>query len=368
MKRVGILTFHRAANYGAVLQAYALVSVLREQAGEDFAQIVDYRCRAIENTHSPWPSLKGNKVKAILRNIVMHKIKKRKKEAFDRFRSTWLVTSKRIYNRENIFEANAEFDAYITGSDQVFNLLITENDRTYLLDFADKSKRLFSYSASFGQLARYLEGEQENLPHIKRINRLSLREGIPLTEQNREIHKYWRVDIDPTLLMKKSDWVQLIVPPKCKKPYILIYTVQPQKRLIDFAKKLSAQTGNGILYLNDRYFSYIDIKHIRAQAPEVFLGYIANAAYVITTSFHGTVFALQFHRKIYVELNEGAERNERVEHLLSSLDLLDRAIDYEYTARPEDPIPWDEIDARIEQKRQYSLEYIKEIINDVESC
>ncbi|MCL2810852.1 MAG: polysaccharide pyruvyl transferase family protein [Clostridia bacterium] len=364
MRRIGILTFHRAVNYGAVLQAYALSAVLQEHLEEGVVQIIDYRCKYIEDAYKPWTPLNGNKIVAIVRAIIKYRIKRIKRQRFDHFLSTSLPLTKQAYCRENIADANAVFDTFITGSDQVFNLRQSGQDLSYLLDFASNSKKLYSYAASVGRVSKYLENESEYLQQFKRFEQVSFRERMPQTEQNDGFYGGWRVDIDPTLLMKREKWLQLATASKHKDPYILIYTMQRPKKLIRFAKELSARTGLKLLYLDDSYVRHIGIEHIRGQSLEEFLGYFAYATYILTTSFHGTVFSLQFRKKFYVELDKTTNRNERVEHLLRILGLLDRAIDQEGTIDTDQEIQWDEIDARIEEKRQESMKYVKNIISE----
>ena len=153
MKKIGIITFHRALNYGAKLQAYALQETLK---AEYDVSIIDYRCPFIENIYYNPFFKKKKSIKFLIKNILCYKKLKQlniaKKQLYDEFLKfdlQYLNISSKKYLPENIAEANNEYDYFIAGSDQIWNLRLTGRDWNYFLEFADNSKK-YSYAASFG--------------------------------------------------------------------------------------------------------------------------------------------------------------------------------------------------------------------------
>ena len=118
MKKIGIITFHRAKNYGAVLQAYALQHTL-EQLGSD-CEIVDYKCENIDNGYKPFQFSKTDPIKSILKSIVMYRKRAKRIEQFSSFYNNYLKISDKTYSDSDISECKNLYDAFISGSDQVW--------------------------------------------------------------------------------------------------------------------------------------------------------------------------------------------------------------------------------------------------------
>ena len=349
MKPIGILTFHRASNYGAVLQAYALQKVISERGHK--AVIVDYRCPAVEEGHRPWGLFRRHRFPIVLLRCL---VAIRKDILFGTFRKNRLDLSVPM-RAEELEKERDNYSLFISGSDQVWNNVFSGMDPAYMLTFADEKQR-YSYACSFG-FDSFPEGTGELYREwLSGMQCVSVRENRA-ADLAEEIGYEARVDLDPTLLLSRDKWEELMTPAEVTKPYIFVYTVNPPVHLLDYARELSRKTGAGILYLNNQYKDNRDIKRVRYKTPEEYVGLIAGAEYVLTNSFHGTAFAVLFKKKLKVELETAKKFNVRSRDLLMSCGLRECVLrgseeDYVFDA------DWDEADRRLGTMRARSLKYI----------
>lgn len=352
MKPIGILTFHRASNYGAVLQAYALQKVISDLGRE--AVIVDYRCRTVEEGHRPWGLFKRHRFPVVLLRCL---VAARKDRIFGEFRRNRLKLSAHM-SADDLGKHRDEYALFVTGSDQVWNDTFSGLDPVYMLTFADGEQR-YSYACSLG-FDSFPEGtEQLYRERLAGMQCISLRENRAV-DLIRQLGYESRVDLDPTLLLDRSKWEELMKAPDYPEPYILVYTVNEDVHLLEAARRLSVKTGVKILYLNNQYKKNRDITRIRYSTPEEYVGWFAGAEYVFTNSFHGTAFGIIFNKKLKVELETAKKYNVRSRDLLMSCALPqcvlknnDDDMDFQ--------IDWSETDRRLDAMRRNSLDYIKSI-------
>ena len=357
MKPIGILTFHRASNYGAVLQAYALQKVF-DGTGRK-AVIADYRCRAVEEGHRPWGLFKRHRFPvALLRCFVAA----RKDLIFNKFRRNRLELSVPV-TAEDLEKCGDQYALFVTGSDQVWNDIFSGMDPVYMLTFAEEEKR-YSYACSLG-FDKFPEGTKDLYREwLGGMQCISVRENgaADLIEQ---IGFESRVDLDPTLLLEREKWEEFMKPAGYPEPYILVYTVNGDVHLLEAARKLSERTGVKILYLNNQYKNHRDITRLRYQTPEEYVGWFAGAEYVFTNSFHGTAFGIIFEKKLKVELETAKKFNVRSRDLLSSCAMQQCVLqnseeDFKFDT------DWSEAERRLEAMRQRSLDYIRLIAGRAE--
>lgn len=361
--KIGILTFHRAVNYGAVLQAYALQKAIGGLGAK--AEIIDYRNRYIESSYDPF-SLKGNKIKAIVKIALLGRIRSKKNRAFEHFSEKYMNLSAAHYeDSEALKKAEEQYDAFVTGSDQVWNTDCADFDPAYFLTFVKDQKKKNSYAASFGFTAIPEGYVPEYKKRLSGYRNISVREesGKQIVKQatGREVP----VVLDPTLLLTEKDWSAVAndVP---QKGYILVYTVLYSDGLLDYARKLSKEKGLPVLYLNDKSFENRDITYIRGASPEDFLGYFRHADYVVTNSFHGTVFSAIFKRPFVSEIRVEKEgkpcKNERSEQLLYSLGIPRRILSDQTDI--DEPIDWEPAETALDTMRWQSFEYLNMIVDE----
>ncbi len=357
--RIGILTFHCAHNYGAVLQCYALQEFLKSKGHN--VEIIDYR---------PYYLLRPYKIFKIERILSHNPIKLLK----NTFRELALLYYRyvRYYNFETFItnklnlslrvrENNIpnKYDIYIIGSDQVWNPKITKGfDNIYFASFPfeKEKKKYISYAASMGVQELTAEQKQYIKSSLCNFDKISVRENNlckllePLTSNT--INQV----IDPTLLIKVADWNQLVIKPNINSKYVLVYQVRTNKETLKIANNIARQIGGVVIeavaWLNIRCFK----NKYQVATPEAFLGLIKYADCVVTTSFHGTAFSIIFNKVFYtLLLNDG--KDSRSLSLLESVGLKDRAISINSTISFTS-IDYSEVNYRLNQIRKDSEKYL----------
>lgn len=305
-KKIGILTFHRADNLGAVLQAYALSRYITESIGAT-AEIVDYECEKIESTRY---ACSDNMVKRIPLALY-YKIKR---SGFDRFRNEHLPLSKTVYKKGNISESNQVYSTFIVGSDQVWNTGCSDHDMTYFLDFASDEKCKVAYAASLGSIM-YTNAEINTYTqYLSRFKAISLREQSSISKLH--LPKDTMVLPDPVFLLDQKQWKNVAIQKNRRKKYVFVYLVLEDVHVLKAATKYARQHHCEIV-INKKSMEFM-----MHNAPDHFLGWIENAEAVFTNSFHGTAFSILFQKKLAadVALKNGGTNN-RVSELLCSAGL-----------------------------------------------
>ena len=229
--KVGIITFHRALNYGAVLQAYALQLFLKELNIE--SDIIDYRCPYIEEFYKPVKANPFRAPKMYIRELIyaLPNISKRKK--FEGFIAKNIKTSDAVCSREDLKALNSKYDYFIAGSDQVWNSKWSNFDKTFFLDFADPPKK-YSYAASFGfdEVPKNEEATYEKL--LADFQAISVRETTGVTIVDKLLHRKALVASDPSCLICKDEWKKIAATPK-DSGYVLLYTLEKSDKLMSYA-------------------------------------------------------------------------------------------------------------------------------------
>lgn len=317
--KIGILTFHRAHNYGAVLQAFALQEYLRTR-GYD-VEIIDYRQPYIEKVYKCF-SLKRciskNPLVCLLKlknELNLYTKRRQKKLYFKRFRCKYLKISDRpVYN---IKEIPQTFDIYLHGSDQIWNKkLLGGYDMIY---FGGYKTHKFSLKASYAASFEDKEIEDRDKLLFKRglslLDYVSVREEKLIDRIQPLTTKKIVSVIDPTLLAPIDIWNNMIHPVN-DKHYLLTYVVgiKNKEKVRDCAYFIHKKTGLPIVSVNEL-----------SPSPEDFVSYIKFADYIISDSFHATVFSILYEKDFYT-VASGTSSDVRFTELLKALSIEDRII------------------------------------------
>ena len=370
--KVAILTFIRAYNHGAVLQCYALHKKLRDLGIDN--EVLDYNptyFRKVYNLEhiSKWRWFPGSYVERTPKFIHMKwRLRKRNRNFGSFIQTNIRLSKKQFLSPEQINQGELSYQAYLVGSDQVWHPTMTEGDPVFFADFpaAQKARKL-SYAASFGVSEIPDEFRDEYIRRLQGWESYSVREesGAKILSDLLGIQS--SQCCDPTLLLEKRDWEIVMKKPKSKAPYILIYYVSACKKLIEKAKQLAAETGCKLVALTSAgsyeqlmgtYEKEHSIQCQNTAGPDEFLGLFSNAEYVLTDSFHGTVFSLMFHRPFLTLTDQGWAKNNRASDLLEYLELEDRILEHEQ-AQIEKSVPWDQVDEKLREYRERSVDYLK---------
>jgi len=257
------------------------------------------------------------------------------KEKFDSFHATILdKTHGSIYEKSELSFLNKDYDAFVCGSDQIWNRNITDLDGAFFLDFANTGKITVAYAPSLGMASDKVEINEMEIfrRQLGYIQHLSVREANNMELISNLAERYCEVVVDPVLLLTKTDWEKLtskagdVCPDES---YAFYYPVIEQPELETFA--LSECKRRGIKLLNPRLVpSYANRKGYTGfpkciVGPLEFLKLLSNAELVFTNSFHGTVFSTVFSKELYILKLKGtqAHRNNRYIEYLKLIDLYD---------------------------------------------
>ena len=356
--KAGIFTFHRANNYGAVLQAYALTQKLNHMGCQ--AEVVDYRCDHIENMYHRISLKKVNNVRKFAAFFVTYFKTSAKSKKFNDFRKSFLKISDKAYNMKNRKELNGEYDVFFTGSDQVWNPDCTKYDKTYFLDFAENSKKN-AYAASFGVSVIDEKYRADFNKLLGSFQNISVRET-----RGAEIVKDFSgrestVVLDPTLLLNKKQWMEIASPTKYSKgKYVLVYMLVNSKSLMDFALKLGKEKNLPVVCIGN---GRAQVTYASDIGPREFVKLFDKAEYVVTNSFHGTAFSINFNKNFFVELhNMKNSRNSRMEEVLNLFGLSGRLIINGECAEKDTAVDYSHVNAVLEQERAKSEAFLEKIV------
>lgn len=328
-KKIGILTFHAADNYGAVLQAYALQCYLESKGNH--VEIIDFVTPQVEKANNIFfVSKRGVLSKWIVKGLILLNYRKLKsrKNGFDHFRRTYLHLSRRFTSVEDI-KTNGNGlgkHVYITGSDQVFNPLI-KNAEIYYLGFETAKAIKVAYAPSFGIKDFSLVDEKiRNL--IKEFDYLSCREKDGAEFLATVCGRPVPIMADPVFLVDAM-WWKSILPEQKLRNYVFVYDLNGGKSLIRLANKVKQATGLPVICLTARKYTKgrYDVDRLCYDlSPCEFLSYIRGADYVVTDSFHGLAFSLLFKTKVisYVALPVSASR---IYSIMDWLDLTKQVVE-----------------------------------------
>lgn len=347
---------HYVNNYGSVLQSFATQWYFKK-LGFD-SEIIDYtrpNCdykyikNRINNGYKNKRGVFGSAPIVFVRTVIWsadYKIRNRK---FDSFRNKYLKLSKK-YEREELFSNPPIADLYCTGSDQTWNTEYNDGILDeYFLSFAPKGKGRFSFSASFG-----CDSINENISHtikqyLKEYDLITVRElsGERIIK-DLGIDKCHQI-VDPTLLLDAQEWKSIFNIRNSNRQYILLYLLNKHDHLIDEVERFAnTKKVSVVLISNVKYKIPLSWKNYRNPSVEQFLFLFANASYILTDSFHGTSFGINFGKKIRVV--RPPQYSTRLESILEILGLKSALYDCEQNILFND-INYDCVNMRLKSER-----------------
>lgn len=347
--KIGILTFHRAENFGAVLQCLALSHYLEEIGHQ--VMILDYRCQAIEKQYKivNWNLLKPRRIIwkrffPFFRDLLHYQYKKNRKKAYSSFRQKYLTITNPIYCIEQVPK---DLDIYITGSDQVWNGALTNGlDDFFWLNFpVNKNAKKFSFAASCETTGyRYLEGNAKKIKEIlTQYSKITVREEV-LKKQLQSYCNINNIDvvIDPTLLLPKEFYTHLVKKP-LEENYLLVYHLRDIKNdgIRKYWECIAKEKNLQIIEIHTNFNSQQTSNNKIGVGPEELLSYLYYADYVFTNSFHATILSILFHNEFY-SVDDG--QIARIKNILKKLELTDRILTPDNIVQESDKIDFKQTD------------------------
>ena len=387
-KKIGVITlYYRSFNCGGLLQAYALIQVLKGLGAEaeqiSYDRIWDSREARYRRALAMPP---GKILKKCLQKSgrrIKKRLLRKKNEGLETFFqqrvsaaeafAAQIPHSKQVYNRETIGACGDKYDLFIAGSDQIWNPDLLQP--AFLLDFVPKDKKKIAYGASISQFSLKRDAQAALKKGLSSFDGISVREKQAQNLLGGLTNQKIELVLDPTLLLPKEEWEKLCEKPAVKGPYMLCYFLGTDRRLRNLARETAKRLGLPIVtlpFLQNCYCScdvnFGDIRLYNA-GPEGFLSLIRYADCMLTDSFHGAVFAELFGARYLVFGRKGEKgMGSRLESLTQLFHSEQRYIPKlgEMTAQ-EAVLRLDERSVGrsgdgLEKMRQQSIAYLKRYV------
>lgn len=363
--KLGIITFHRAHNCGAMLQAWALARTL-ERLGHDVS-FPD--CNSVGDP-SPWPNLWRPGVFGKLRNLVgwaVMNLRTRFLPFAARRRYAAFCDAFLRHAPCTVAELPSRYDLLVVGSDQVWSARCAGDEiPLFLGESVAPALPLVGYSVSAGdrplseasvrRLRNALERRFASVSFRERALALQLASDAPVT-------------CDPTLLLDAADYAPVACPhPLEAGGYVFLYGISDVGVVWPAALRLARAKGLRLVaagFFSDELRREKDVRLLPAVTPDEFLACLRDAAFVVVSSFHGCVFSLLFGKRflnLYGDESKG--RDSRQAHLLGELGLLDHRLPWTVSDARMLHV-WDleyDVADRLSEMRRRSMGYLKEAI------
>ena len=362
--KIGICTlFYKNLNYGGNLQVYALCSVLKFM--KHTPEVLPYY-----NHSKTYERLSNIKQLTRKRDAVHSSVSKRNRAMKD-FADT--IPHSKVYYSNTIHKANKEYNCFIAGSDQVWN---PDWINPYMaLAFVDSSKRTASYAASTGKITLNDEQADRLKPVLERTQFISIREKESIPALQALTAKPVQYVLDPTMLLKREQWDEICADRMLEGEYMFCYFLGNNQNLRKVAKEYAAMQNLQLVtlpYLNGNYRSvddgFGDIQ-LYDVSPNQFLSLIKFASFVMTDSFHATVFSHLYERAFVVSGGGKDEMGCRMKSLTELFGTENRYISEhddvsveKLSVLPEGPLKLDW--TNYEKMRQKSFEFLQRVVSD----
>ena len=357
--KIGIVTYHRTNNYGAVMQALATRFVLEEMGHEVY--YVDYWPDYHKEMYALFPSKKffkfslRKKIAFLLSLIKYYSSRKRRIENFEKFFQTHIYP----YCRP----IDDTYDVVIYGSDQIWRkqkALGTYNP-FYFGENNIKTQQHISYAASMGILPDNDADKAKVKELVSHLEKISVRE-----EGLRQLllslgYKGVSLSLDPTLLLSSEQWDKFFpTEPYKGERYVLIYVLSSMVFDLKEVRKFADEKGLKLIVLGGYAATKETESVITSAGPYEFIRLIKYADFVFTASFHGLAFSIIYGRQFFASYKINSER---ASSLLSLLGLSDRLLPVRYGI-PQNPpdIDYVEVKKKLHIKRDESLKYLKDCL------
>lgn len=354
--RVAIMTFHCSYNFGSALQAYALQRAI-EMLGHE-CNIIDYRSRDFES----YKLIKLRKPAGMLHSIVNYRKNSARKAAFEKFWEEHLHLTEQTFtyrNERDLESLQGEFDCFVCGSDQIWNLDCTKGVvGPFFLSFAGNRRRV-AYAPSLGHTSFEKAHFDKKLvsQHLAQFDYISVREAETIPVFQPLISKRIVHAIDPTLLLEGDAYKGIANPATQDSPYVFAYMLSENTALVESIKQAAVEQGRVVLYVASRDLRIPNTTNMLGIGPSEFISLLANAETVLTNSFHATVFSILF-RKTFNAFDSGRS-SSRILGLLEELSLRNRFAESPVESPSAISDDWRGVDTRLNSLRAGSWEYLR---------
>ena len=372
---IGLLTYHSGYNYGSTLQAYATLCQLKKV--DSSASIINYRMKEQGRFYCPTCRFDCG-VKTAAKDLLQLPVQGKRVQRAQRFEDffvRYLSMTPRIAEPEEVASQWEQFDAIVSGSDQIWNkhsCELAHVDWRYMDPYLlkDYKGRKISYASSIGDMTD--EEIEYILPELRKFDALAFREVTSAEKMAKFLDRPVEAVIDPTFLLKKNDWIDCLQLQRgFDEKYILAYFLCDPKSLLKILPslvKIAKKRGCRMRIVTP--FAYLPfpskwIEYHPEYGPIEFLNALYNAETIITDSYHGTILSVNFGKDFYSICKSGGVEFRKTD-ILNRIGLQNRVINNPLMISEHDfvPIHYEAVYAKLDKLRQHSLSYLKSALGD----
>ncbi len=329
IKKIGIITFHAAFNFGSMLQAYALQTFLQKQGHE--VEIINFRSNAQKEMYA-FPTSVNSFMRffQICKRVLLHPeataYLKHKWRRFNEFLNTQLNLTKEYETLEELKNAGFEYDLIIYGSDQIWNTTAKDFNTVYVESFCGSAKKI-AYAVSMGPFPEKTDSELLK-PFLNDFAGLSFRE-----ERSANIirpflsGKEFQLACDPSLLLEGKEYFPLFEgEPLIPGRYIYCYTPYLIDDILPLVEKIGADTNLPVVinnYCSKKIVKKYPHVYLSNGGPCEFINLIKYSEFTFGHSFHLLTFSLTFEKEFYLI---DSKHDSRLDFMLDKFSLSSRRI------------------------------------------
>lgn len=367
MNKIGLITFHRPVNFGAALQSVALFKAIEMQGAS--CEIIDYISPSFEKAYRAFKTAQIHSVKMLFWSLAQFPRESKKNRKFKKFVRNNTSLTKPLHTAEELKAVGTTYDSYITGSDQVWNLKCSGNETAYFLDFVS-GKPKNSYAASFGDINVDDDLKAQYNQLLGDFSAISVRETVGIDIVKNITGKDCVQTLDPTLLLNHEQWMDIVKSrkPLVNEPYLLVYFMaqsdEIKYEMLTLARRIADEKNCRVVVIGGSLRKQKNgIYYVNAESPEDFITLFRDASFVVTNSFHGTAFSVNFGKDFYSYVKPDLKVKGRVESLLDKLGIGERVFSYENQVSEIKSVDYQKAYAALELERVSSIAYLRGIIH-----
>lgn len=359
---------HYVDNYGSVLQTYASQCILRK-LGYD-CEVLNYvranntlayeakeaycRYRKLPGIFAipPFSAL-------LVIRFILKKLKR--KSIFDSFRKRYIKLTRKYNSYKSLLGNCPKADLYIVGSDQVWNHIYNGGFLPeYFLAFAPANSTKISLSSSIGIDTLSVSELEQFKNYLQDFSFISVREKSAAEQLSKTGVLQPFFTLDPTLLLSAKEWKKTLKIDDSVEKYVFVYQLNHSEEMISFAHKLAVENGCKLYVVTGHKFKKrTGVKKIVQPTVKQFVELIAKARYIVTDSFHGTAFCVNFSKDFFVFYPP--RYSTRLESILSLTKTTHRHVDSNNWSDIK-PIDYEEAGNIISEEREKFFKAIKKAL------
>lgn len=359
--KVGIFTFHESLNFGALLQAYALQKAIEKLDCD--VTIIDYHSRKKAYAYT-WKYSANKTWKQNIISLLSIGFYSKRIKYTENYSNRFLAVSKTEYTEDNLEEIEQADTKFVCGSDQVWNLYNTKEDWTYFLPFVEKRESRIAYGASTGVTEVENKYRERFIAEVRKFGSVSVRGKQEAAMIKEYCSMEPQIVLDPTLLLRVSDWNKVESAWKQSKKYIFLYTLGWGRKALESVKKIALQEKLPVVVpVFDIKSYFISIKYGFqgvVLSPQDYLAAVRHAECVFTDAYHGIIFSIVYHKPFWVlPKKEQHDTGSRIDDFLEMTGLMERKLSGIDGFNSQKAINYQEIDRILDKEKKHSISYLQ---------